>query len=382
MTRMARSMRRRRRPDDALRGPGFCGATWAVVLAAACVTAPAQDVRIREETATDGARYLPPSPVQPGRYVLGINVRNTPTGVEIASVNPGGVGQRSGLEAGDVIVAVEGIQVGFVGGRLNDLGDEIARRVDGAGRVNLLVRNRRDGGLVQVPIQFNQAASRAVSGRIFVQQGVIVPGSAVVTIRVLDVTQPQWQNVAVVQGQAAVTQLPFPYRIDLPPLPAQHRYAIDARIEDRGRVLAQTPAAALLAAVDRDQQADLTLTVAGAAPVVVPSVGGTPGIAPRDQVQRWIQTYLGRQPRPFETEIWLATLQRGRSLTDVQVGLLSSSELFERAGRSRDIYVAEVFRLLYGAPPNPAQLSDLRARYDRTFGVRQRFVEDLLRQPR
>jgi len=352
----------------------------AAVLVACCPPALAQGVPA--PAAAGGARYLPPAQVQPGRYVLGINVRNTPTGVEIASVNAGGVGQRSGLEPGDVIVAVDGIQVGFVGGRLNDLGDEIARRVDGAGRVNLLVRNRRDGGLVQVPIQFNQATSRAVMGRIFVAPGVVVPGSAVVTIRVLDVTQPQWQHVAVVQGQAAVTALPFPYRLDLPPLPPQHRYAIDARIEDRGRLLAQTPAAAMLAAVDRDQQADLTLTAAGAAPVVVPSVGATPGLTPRGQVERWIQTYLGRPPRPFEIEIWLATLQRGRSLTDVQVGILSGSELFERQGRSRDLYVAEVFRLLNGVPPNPAQLADLRSRYDRAFGVRQRFVEDLLKQPR
>ena len=350
---------------------------WALV--AGCLTATAQGVRTPDgaPVAAGGARYLPPAQVQPGRYVLGINVRNTPTGVEIASVNPGGVGQRSGLEAGDVIVAVDGMQVGYVGGRLNDLGDEIARRVDGAGRVTLLVRNRRDGGLVQVPIQFNQAMSRAVMGRIFVAPGVAVPGSAVATIRVLDVTHPQWQNVAVVQGQSAVTALPLPYRIDLPVLPPQHRYAIDARIEDRGRLLAQMQAPVMLAAVDRDQQADLTLA-AGA----VPAVGPTPGLAPRDQVQRWIQTYLGRPVRPFETEIWLATLQRGRPLTDVQIGILSSNELFERQGRNRDAYVAEVFRLVYGALPNPAQYADLRARYDRAFGVRQRFVEDLLRQPR
>lgn len=352
----------------------------AAVLALVGLPAAARQATTGEQPA--GVRYLPPAAVQPGRYVLGINVRNTPTGVEIVSVNQGGVGQRSGLEAGDVIVAVEGVQVGFVGDRLNDLGDEIARRVDGAGRVNLLLRNRRTGGLVQVPVQFTAAASRAVTGRIFVQPGVVVPGSAVVTIRVLDVTQPQWQNVAVVQGQAAINALPFPYRLDLPPLPQHHRYAVDARIEDRGRVLAQTQSATMLAAVDRDQQVDLTLGGFGTAPTPTPSVGGTPGVPPRDQIDRWIQLYLGRPPRPFETEIWLATLQRGRGLPAVQAGLLSSSELFERQGRSRDLYVAEVFRLLYGTPPNPAQLADLRARYDRAFGVRLRFVEDLLRQPR
>jgi len=355
-----------------------CRVLSAASLVVACATVSAQDVRTRDEPAAAGARYLPPSPPQPGRYVLGINVRNTATGVEIASVNAGGVGQRAGLEAGDVILTVAGFQVGYVGDRLYDLGDEISRRIDGGGRVMLLVRNRRTGGLVNVPLQFGAATSRAVTGRLFMQPPAALPASAVVTIRVLDVTQPQWRDVAVVQGQSAVTSVPLPYRIDLPALPPQHRYAIDARIEDRGRLLAQTQAPVMLAAVDRDQQMDLTLAAAAA----TPAVGPTPGLAPRDQVQQWIQAYLGRPVRPFETEIWLATLQRGRSLTDVQIGILSSSELFERQGSNRDAYVAEVFRLLSGGPPNAAQFADLRARYDRAFGVRQRFVEDLFKQPR
>jgi uncharacterized lipoprotein YbaY len=364
-------------PHDPSRGGRLRLVVVAFGFAAAAV---AQDVRTRDVSPFEaaGARYLPPAPPHLGRYTLGIGVRNTATGVEIASVNTGGVAQRSGLEAGDVIVTVDGFQVGYVGDRLYDLGDEIARRVDGAGRVSLLVRNRRTGGLVQVPLQFGTAASRAVTGRIFVQPPIAVSPTAVVTIRVLDVTQPQWRDVAVVQGQAALNSLPFPYRIDLPLLPPQHRYAIDARVDDHGRVLAQTSSPMMLAAVDRDQQTDLTLASAG----LTPAVGGTPGVAPRDQVERWIQAYLGRPSRPFEVDIWLASLQRGRSLIDVQVGILSSSELFERQGRSRDLYVAEVFRMLYGTPPNPAQLADLRARYDRSLGVRQRFVEDLLKQPR
>ena len=66
----------------------------------------------------------------------------------------------------------------------------------------------------------------------------------------------------------------------------------------------------------------------------------------------------------------------------MQAGILSSSELFERCGRSRDIYVSEVYRLLFGVPPGPAELANLQARYDQSLGVRLRFVESLLQQPR
>jgi uncharacterized lipoprotein YbaY len=242
----------------------------------------------------------------------------------------------------------------------------------------LLVRNHRSGGLVTVPVQFGAVGSRAVIGRVAVQPPMAMPATAVVTVRVLDVTYAQWNDVAVAQGQAAAAAFPLPYRLDLPALSPQHRYAVDARIEDRGLLLARTAAPTMLAAIDRDQQIDLMLTAGG-----VGSVGGVgAGLLPADQIQQWIQVYLGRPPRPFEIDVWLATLQRGRPLVDVQAGILSSSELFERAGRSRDVYVAEVFRLLFGGPPTAAQMADLRSRYDRAFGVRLRFVEDLLRQPR
>jgi uncharacterized lipoprotein YbaY len=365
------------RQRDGIRG----AIAWAAWLAAALgPAAVGQEPRLREDpAAAANARYLPPGTAGPGgRYVLGINVRNWPAGVEVVTVQPGSVAQRSGIEPGDVIVTVGGFQVGYVGDRLHDLGDEIARRIDGYGRVMLLVRNHRTGGLVSVPVQFGAAGSRAVVGRLSVQPPVALPPTAVVTVRVLDVTHAQWSDVAVAQGQAVAAAFPLPYRLDLPALYPQHRYAVDARIEDRGLVLARTAAPTMLAAIDRDQQVDLVLAAGGVGPVG----GAGSGLLPADQIQQWIQLYLGRPPRPFEIDVWLATLQRGRSLVDVQAGILSSSELFERAGRSRDIYVAEVFRLLFGGPPNAAQLADLRSRYDRAFGVRLRFIEDLLRQPR
>jgi uncharacterized lipoprotein YbaY len=290
-------------------------------------------------------------------------------------VAPGSVAQASGIEAGDTLVTVGGYQVGYVGDRLFDVGDELARRVDAAGGVTLLVRDGRTGTLENAAVRFG-AAGRAVAGRIFGPGGTRLPASAVIAVRVLDVTYPQWQNVVVAQGQMAATDLPTTYRLDLPVLQANHRYAVEARVEHGGRFIMQTGQPTPLAAIDREQQVDLVLVGQQPAP------GPQPSLQPRDQIDQWIRSYLGRPPRNFETEVWMAELSRGRSLANVQAGILSSSELFERCGRSRDIYVSEVFRMLYGRAPTAAELANLQARYDQALGVRLRFAEGLLQQPR
>lgn len=84
---------------------------------------PAQSAPVGAETQS---RYLPPGGQPSGTYKLGITPRNTDTGVQILQVATGSVAQRSGLEPNDVIVNVAGYQVGLVGGRLYDIGDELA----------------------------------------------------------------------------------------------------------------------------------------------------------------------------------------------------------------------------------------------------------------
>jgi uncharacterized lipoprotein YbaY len=382
-------------------------AIWQRSILIGCVVvagglAMADDIRTRDDAAwgTPGGSpgtqmaFLNPVPHRPGAYRLGINVQNSPVGVQVIEVGPTSLAKSAGLEVGDTIVAVGGYQVGFVGERLFDLGDEIARRVDPSESVTLLIRSARSSALANVPVRF-ASATRAVSGRLLSDGRARLPASGVVIVRVLDVTYPQWQDVAVAQTQLPAAAFPMTYRVELPALTAGHRYAVDARGEHGGRIVMQSGQPTPLASVDRDQQVDLVLTPAGTASgtlTPMPPTGSSglvsvnarpsPSLQPRDQIDQWIRSYLGRPPRAFETEVWQAELMRGRSLTSVQAGILSSSELFERASRSADLYVSEVYRLLTGSQPTPAQFADLRARYDQSLGVRLPFVEGLLQPPR
>jgi len=380
------------------------GMVAAALAVAGSLSASADDYRARDDAgwAAPGEQmaYLRPAPPRAGAYRLGINIQNTPVGVQVVEVGPTSLAKSAGVEAGDTIVAVAGYQVGYVGEKLFDLGDELARRVDPSESVTLLVRSGRTGGLANVPVRF-ASASKNVTGRIVSDGRARLPASGTVTVRVLDVTYPQWENVSVAQVQLPATEFPMRYQVTLPALAAGHRYAVDARGEHGGRIVMQSGQATPLASVDRDQQVDLVLlagpssgTFGGATPITPPGGSSTESglkpiassppssLQPRDQIDQWIRSYLGRPPRAFETEVWLAELMRGRSLTSVQAGILSSSELFERTSRSSDLYVAEVFRLLHGTQPTPQQFADLRNRYDQALGVRLQFVEGLLQPPR
>lgn len=99
----------------------------------------------RAEAVPDGRERL----VQP-RWRLGVFAVNTATGVRITRVLPESPAWRVGLERGDVIVTVNGYQVGDVKGRTYPLGDELQRRAGPRGEVTLLVHNVRNRELLNL----------------------------------------------------------------------------------------------------------------------------------------------------------------------------------------------------------------------------------------
>lgn len=120
-----------------------------------------EDRRQREAGPLDrpGARILPPGPDWGGgRWVLGVTTQTTSTGVRIRSVMPGSAASRAGLERDDVIVTVDGFQVGRVGGWNYPLGEELQFRAGRGGDVLLLVQNRRNDQLVNLPVQLTRRA--------------------------------------------------------------------------------------------------------------------------------------------------------------------------------------------------------------------------------
>jgi len=92
----------------------------------------------------------------PLTWRLGVYALNTSTGVRVTRTLPGTPAWNVGLERGDVIVAVDGYQVGYVKGRLYPLGEELQRRAGAHGQVTLLVQDVRTRDLINLDVRLER----------------------------------------------------------------------------------------------------------------------------------------------------------------------------------------------------------------------------------
>lgn len=232
-----------------------------------------QEVRQRDVAEQPGAargaapqgRLLPPGSRPPIDFALGVQARYTESGVVLTRIQPGSPAERAGLEANDAIVCVAGYQVGLVGGRRFDLGDEIALRTDERGRVNLLAFDHRDRRLANVVVQFGGPASApgrtAVQGNLVVTGGVRVSPNTRAVVRLLDTAGPN-PGEPLAQTTMAVFRRPsLPYRFDLEGglIQPGRRYALEAMLVENGRALASTEGPVRITLSESEIRVDLTL---------------------------------------------------------------------------------------------------------------------------
>ena len=356
----------------------------------------AQDDRNRDESFNDSfadpngfggvgqSRYLPPGQRPPTNFRLGIYSRNTDTGVLVTSVNAGSAAQQSGIEAQDIIIAVNGYQVGIINGRTYDIADELARRVDAQGRVMLLVRNHRDGRLVNIPVQFygnapgmatSVYATANTANRPSVQPGMMLMA------RVIDTTFPQWQNVSLGETQVPLDgRWPVNFQIDLDPsqIRPDHRYALDVKVVQRGYTVLQMNSPATVNFANGNPRMAVTLVPPqGPAPVGIP-----PGISnrPIDQIGMWYEQLAGRPMNDRESQVWQRELAKGKSLDEIYATVLASSEYYDRFRGNMDLYINEIYRTLFGRSATPSEVLALRNRLSQSAELRIPVLLNLVRQ--
>ncbi|MFV0446145.1 MAG: YbaY family lipoprotein [Planctomycetaceae bacterium] len=319
-----------------------------------------------------------------GRWQLGVQVQNTETGVLLTQVHPGSTAASAGLAIGDRILTVAGHQVGYVDGRLVDLGDEINQHISPNGRVTLLIFSARTGQVQSGPLSLLASGGLIPGTALYRGTGIRLSRGAVLNVVMRDVSYDHWKSVVVAQTSVpGADRAPIGFQLSFNPAQchAGHQYVIEAEVVDGGRSVLRT--AAPVAVSPLNPTAPVALVLAPFA-TTLPGVVGTipPGtrvVVPYDQINGWYSSYLGRQPTAQELQTWQSHLQQGRPVTDIQSYLLGSSEYYDRHRNDPQRYVRSAYESVYGNEPNAQQLQQWQQRYQQSGGIRSRFVQELQR---
>jgi hypothetical protein len=198
--------------------------------------------------------------------------------------------------------------------------------------------------------------------------------------RIVDVTYPQWQNVSLGETQVPyVGRWPMDFQVDVDPsqIRPNHRYAIEAKIVQRGYTVLEMNSPVPVNLNAGNQRVQMTL--------VPPSNAVNPGIPtnanrPIDRIGQWYQQLLGRPMTDRESTVWQRELAKGKSIDEIYATVLSSSEYYDRFYGNVDRYISELYQVLFRRNPTPIEVQALRIQLSRPTELRLPVVLNLVRQ--
>ncbi len=218
---------------------------------------------------SDSARLLPPRPERERYWYLGVEVEYRDYGAQISKVERQSPAARAGLEVRDVIVTVNGYQVGRVIGRLYSLDRELELRADRRGRVTLLVQNRRNGQLTPLPVRLEPAQrqrdplrSQPIIGTISMRRISSLARGALLTVRLLDVTDRRLPARALAQRtyrELGPLPIPFELSYDTDDIEPGRKYALDAEVTVNGFAAYRSPQRLPVLETERQGRVNLVL---------------------------------------------------------------------------------------------------------------------------
>lgn len=322
------------------------------------------------------------------QWNLGVMGDSSETGFRVSQVTSGGAASRARLEPGDIILTVEGYQIGLIGGRLYDLADEVNRRADSTGAVRLLLQDGQTGRLASIRVQLDNQTQR-LTGTLSAPMA--LPADAVVTVLIENLTRPQW---AVRNGQQVINagnqrNIPFQIAYDPQYVFAQDIYQVRAYVSSNGRNVYYTPQPVRVITHGNQSQVTLRLEdVAGGLQTGSPGPSGTlTGFGNYnqldDEVTRLYKLYLGRAPTGAELAAARISASDLDSITQrLPLKLMASQEYFDLAQNNRDFWLTNVFGVIVGRQPSQAEVAQWKQRFSDLGFSRTELLRQLYAQAR
>jgi uncharacterized lipoprotein YbaY len=324
----------------------------------------------------------------PRDWRLGVSVDPSDVGAVVRQVTPSGAAQRVGLEPNDIIVSINGFQVGMVENRLNDVGEQIRRSADSNGRVRALVFQSRSARLQNVTIQLD-SGSNGITGSVALSDRGSIPFNSIVTVQIENVTRPFYEVRNGKVTFAASGNGPFPFDIQYDPayVDARDRYQLNATITDStGRPLyglrqpiaiptGGLPQNTLLALDNARMLQSLGQQPVGGA--VTSGFGQDPAV-----LNQVFQQILGRLPSSTEQVAWSQFLAQGNSVIDLQAKIIGSPAYFDRLGNNPQRFIQSMIRTFSGREATANELNAWLGRLQQYQGNREQVAREFLQQMR
>ena len=300
-------------------------------------------------------------------YKLGAYVQHTDIGALVTGVEPNSAAARAGIEPDDLIVNINGQQVGNVMGRLYDVG-YLVTQLASNGRVRALVADNRTGRLQNIDVDLEPAAvNLAVTAQLPERANL---SNAVLSATVRNTSRPHYE----VNGGRVSQQVsgggPFRMNMTLDPATvwASDQYALNVQLTDaRGQLLYHAQAAINLPS-SGDVALSLPLQRSGGQVVQV----GYPS-----QVDEIFREVLERTPSAGEREAWVAYLAQGNSVDDMRIHLLGTPIFFDDAGNDPKLFVDRAMLVIRKRRASKQEIDQWVQRLYAVGGNREQVVRDM-----
>jgi uncharacterized lipoprotein YbaY len=276
---------------------------------------------------------------------------------------------------------VEGYQIGQVSGRLYDLTQELNRRADVNGTVQLLVQDGQTGRLASIRIQLDGDA-QLLSGVILAPQ--LLPPDAIATIQIDNLTRPNWVVRNGQQTLSVANQQSIPFRLAYDPqyVSDQDEYQVRAVVSSGGRdIFFSQPVRVLTRGNPSEAQLRLEPFAGNNFPTNLGGAVSAGYVNYNELHQQIVKIYrelLRRDPSSGElaaSQVLGTTISN--TLERLPLKLMASQEYFDMVGRNNnDLWLQNVFAVIVGRQQNAQEAAQWRQRfadlrYSRTELLRQ-----------
>jgi uncharacterized lipoprotein YbaY len=310
------------------------------------------------------------------RWRLGIFPQDSDTGIVVKEIVQGSAAERAGLEVNDRIIAVHGYQVGYVNGVLYDIGQEIERHADTNGWVRLLVQDSRNGRLMNLPVQLD-GRNQSITGTIAYRASSALPRDAVATVELREVVRNDIQPITIArQTVTGIRSVPIQFSLDYDPTQIDNRrsYLLFASISSQGRDIYTMRTGVPTLGNRPTSNVQLLVDATSSFPA------GT--ISNRQdqmaQISQWFRQYLGREPRAQELYVWEAHLDRGGTLADAQLQILSTPEFYYQSNANDTEYIRRMFQMVTNRQPSQQEVQQWLTRLNYYNRLRPEVAKEFL----